>query len=416
MTGPDTAAAPAASRYAAAALLRDGSSISIRAIRPDDKERLQRHFAALGSESRYFRFFGFKKALSEQELRFFTEPDFVGHVGLVGLRLLHGDEEIVGVARYTPCGEKAAAPHRAEFAVAVADAWQGRGVGTALLEHLVQVALAGGITELRGDVLGGNTRMRDMLRGLGCMLQGSGVGAVITFTLATDASEGLAQASDRRTWPAAAESLRGLLSPRSVAVVGASRRPGTIGHALVANLREHGFTGPVYAVNPREGLIQGLPTYRSLGEVPSPVDLVVVAVPARGGRGGGRPGGREGRPRRGGDLGRLRRDLGGGAPRPGRASATWSARRACAWSGPNCMGVLNTDPGRVHQRDLRADRPGPPGNVGMPDPERRARAGGARLRARARASACPASSRSATRPTCRATTCSRTGRTTRAPR
>jgi acetate---CoA ligase (ADP-forming) len=356
-------AAPAAARYAAPALLRDGSSISIRAIRPDDKERLQRHFAALGRESRYFRFFGFKKELSEQELRFFTEPDFVGHVGLVAVRLLHGEEEIVGVARYTPCEEGKAAPHRAEFAVAVADAWQGRGVGTALLEHLVQVGMAGGITELCGDVLGGNTRMCDMLRGLGCTLHGTGTGAVIHFTLGTDGSDGLTEASDRRAWHAATESLRGVLSPRSVAVVGASRRTGTIGHALVANLREHGFTGEVYAVNPSDGPIQGLPAYPALRDVPRPVDLVVVAVPAAavedvvaqaaevGARGvvvisaGFAEVSPEGR------LVQDRiRDL---------------AREAgMRLIGPNCMGILNTEPA-VSMNATFAPLFPPPGNVGI---------------------------------------------------
>jgi acetyltransferase len=74
-----------------------------------------------------------KKELSPDEVRYFTEPDFRRHVGLVALRLEHGREEIVGVARYTPCQASPGDARKAEFAVAVADAWQGRGVGTALL-------------------------------------------------------------------------------------------------------------------------------------------------------------------------------------------------------------------------------------------------------------------------------------------
>jgi GNAT superfamily N-acetyltransferase len=159
-------AAPAA-RYAAAALLRDGTSVRIRAIQRGDKAALGRHFAALGPDSRYFRFFGMKKALTDEELRYFTEPDFRRHVGLVAVRLQHGREEIVGVARYTPCQEAPDDAARAEFAVAVADAWQGRGIGTVLLEHLAQVALAHGITEFEADVLGHNTRMVAMLRATG---------------------------------------------------------------------------------------------------------------------------------------------------------------------------------------------------------------------------------------------------------
>jgi len=278
----ELAVAPApAARYAAPALLRDGTSVRIRAIRPGDKAALSRHFAALGPESRYFRFFGMKKALTDEELRYFTEPDFQRHVGLVALRLDHGREEIVAVARYTPSQEAPDDPRKAEFAVAVADAWQGRGLGTALLEHLAHVALANGVTEFEADVLGHNTRMVTMLRATGFALQLTNRGGIFRYTFPTDESEDRVHASELRIWSAAAESLRGVLGPRAVAVVGASQRPGTIGWALVENLKEYGFTGPVYPVHPTQPLIQGLTAYRRLADVPRPVDLVVVAVPAQ---------------------------------------------------------------------------------------------------------------------------------------
>src|SRR5262249_51522917 len=111
--------------YASDALLRDGSSIHLRAIRPADKERLQAHFAHLGLESVRFRFLGMKKELTPGELAYFTELDFSRHVGLAATRGVGAEEEFIGVGRYI-CGEDDA--RTAEFALAVVDGWQGRGV------------------------------------------------------------------------------------------------------------------------------------------------------------------------------------------------------------------------------------------------------------------------------------------------
>ena len=86
-------------RYAADALLRDGGSIHIRAIRADDKARLQAHFHGLGFDSVRFRFLGGKKDLTPADLRYFTELDFSRHVGLVALRRQEGAEEFIGVGR-----------------------------------------------------------------------------------------------------------------------------------------------------------------------------------------------------------------------------------------------------------------------------------------------------------------------------
>jgi acetyl coenzyme A synthetase (ADP forming)-like protein len=359
----DAAGAGPAARYAAPALLRDGSSVLIRAIRPDDKESLRRHFSALGPESRYFRFFTFKNALTDEELRYFTEPDFRRHVGLVAVRLEHGQEQILGVARYTPSQGVPDDPRRSEFAVAVADSWQGRGLGTTLLEHLAKVAVRNGVREFEGDVLGHNTRMVDMLKATGFALQRTNRGGIFRYTFPTEESEERVHTSEQRVWQASAESLRAVLSPRSVAVVGASQRPGTISWALVENLKQRGFKGAVYAVHPTATEIQGFEAFPRLSDVPRPVDLVVVVVPAPAVEGvvaeaaeAGAHGvivisagfaevSEEGR------TVQLRlRDL---------------AREAgMRLVGPNCMGLLNTDPAVSLDATFSPFAP-PAGNVGF---------------------------------------------------
>src|SRR5262245_48260944 len=121
--------------YAAEEIVRDGGSIHLRAIRPDDRERLLEHFHRLSARSVYFRFFGAKRRLTDAELDQFTRLDFVDRVALVATLRESGVEHIVGVGRYA----RTSLPHAAEVAFAVADEHQGRGIGTILLEHLLRV-------------------------------------------------------------------------------------------------------------------------------------------------------------------------------------------------------------------------------------------------------------------------------------
>jgi acetyl coenzyme A synthetase (ADP forming)-like protein len=350
------------SDYAADGLLRDGRSVHIRAIRPQDKERLQAHFHGLGPESQHFRFLGSKKDLTPADLRYFTELDFVRHVGLVASRGRGAGEEFIGVGRYV-CGENGAPARAAEFALAVTDPWQGRGVGTLLLEHLARIAASTGVERFEADILEGNTRMLDVLAGLGFRVEERSRDGVVHAWFEIEPNPEARRASDERAWRAAAESVRALLHPRSVAVVGASRQPGTIGAALIANVVRHGFRGPIYPVNPKAGTIEGLSAHPSVQAIGKPVDLGVIAVPAAaveaavadcaaaGARGvvvisaGFAEASAEGR----------------AAQRRVRDLVRASGMRMV---GPNCMGVLNTDPAVSLDATFAPTFP-PAGNVAM---------------------------------------------------
>lgn len=261
--------------YAVDAVLRDGGSIHVRALRPDDRARLAEHFARLSPQSVYFRFFGAKKRLTDAELDVFTRLDFANAAALVAT-LGQGDaERIIGVGRW-----KVTAPGRAEVAFAVLDEHQGRGIGTLLLEHLAALARARGITEFEADVLGENNRMLEVFAHSGFSVRRVLEGGIIHVAFSTAETPEVVAAHDRRERQATAESVRPILAPRSVAVVGASRRPGTIGHALLTNLRRCGFRGPVYAVNPNAPMVDGAPAYPNVRAIGAPVDLAVIAVPA----------------------------------------------------------------------------------------------------------------------------------------
>ena len=147
-----------ARKYFVDAKMLDGAAIWIRAIRPDDQERLHEHFRGLSEQSVYFRFMGVKRDLSPDDLKRLTELDFESHVGLAATVTEKGRERFIGVGRYI-CGPD---PHRAEVAFAILDEFQGRGIGTLLLEHLSLIADANGIAEFEADVLGDNRQMLEV--------------------------------------------------------------------------------------------------------------------------------------------------------------------------------------------------------------------------------------------------------------
>ncbi|HYD47257.1 MAG TPA: GNAT family N-acetyltransferase [Terriglobales bacterium] len=348
-----------ARQYAADELLRDGSSIHIRAIAPDDKQRLQEHFNKLSSRSVYFRFFGIKTHLSDAEVQKFTEPDFRDHVGLIATLRREDGEHILGVGRYF---RSAAHPERAEVAFAVLDELQGRGIGTILLNHLGRIARASGVSEFEADVLGENNRMLRVFASSGFQVKRSLAGGVVHVSFPTAATPEWSEATLARERGAAAESVRGLIEPGSVALVGASRQPGSIGEVLLNNLKS-GFQGPIYPINPAVDEIGGLRCYPAVTAVADPIDLAIIAVPAP-------------------HVEKIIADCAakkvrgvvvitaGFAEISGDGRATELRLRQLVRQsgmrmvGPNCMGVLNTAPSICLNGTFAPIAP-PAGNVGM---------------------------------------------------
>lgn len=266
--------------YTADGILRDGASVHIRAIRPDDRTELARGFAELSPEAVYFRFFRVKHRLTDAELTQFTELDFGRRAALVATRRVGDEERIIAIARYAVTDDAPGPPHRAEVAFTVGDAFQGRGLGTLLLEHLAVLARANGITEFEADVLGENNRMLSVFAKSGFRVRRSLADGVFHVSFPTEETAEHTAVTDRRTQTAAARSLRPILAPRAVAVVGASREPGSIGAALVENLRAAGFTGAIHPVNPHAESVGGLRCHPTVQAIGQRVDLAVIAVPA----------------------------------------------------------------------------------------------------------------------------------------
>jgi GNAT superfamily N-acetyltransferase len=165
----------AAQNYSVDVKLLDGGSIRIRAIHPDDKDRLHEHFKGLSERSVYLRFMGFRRDLTPADLAQLTELDFKDHVGLAATITEDGRERFIGVGRYIRSTE----PHRAEVAFAVLDEWQGRGIGTSLLEHLRRLADANGIAEFEADVLSDNSQMLEVFAHSGFKIRGRSDSGVV---------------------------------------------------------------------------------------------------------------------------------------------------------------------------------------------------------------------------------------------
>jgi len=174
----------------------------------------------------------------------------------------------------------ATAPQRAEVALAIADAYQGRGLGTILLGQLAEAAHEHGIRQFEARVLPQNHRMIEVFRESGFPVDlRHELGEIIVETPTSLSPEAL-ERFERREQTAAIAAMAAFFAPRSVAVVGASRSRGTIGAEVFHNLLVTGFKGPVYPVNPGAEVVQSVPAYPRVGDIPGPVDLAVIVVPA----------------------------------------------------------------------------------------------------------------------------------------
>jgi len=253
-------------------LLADGTTAHVRPITPGDAERLVAFHAGLSLETVVLRFFGAHPRLSAAEVERFTHVDGVDRVALVAER--GGD--LVAVARY----DRPPGAEEAEVAFVVADEFQGRGLGTILLEHLASAARSHGIRRFTADTLSENFRMLHVFRDAGFARRFSRSAEVTRVVLDIAPSAAARATVDERDRRAVVRSMARLLHPASIVVVGDGRDPRSAGQRLLANLRAGGFPGSVYPVDPSLAEGRRLGTWSGFAEVPDGVDLAVVTVPA----------------------------------------------------------------------------------------------------------------------------------------
>jgi acetyltransferase len=257
-------------------VLTDGGTARLRPIRPDDADRLRAFHSRLSPQTVYNRFFAYRPVLSDADVKRFTEVDHDRRGALVAtLR-----DELIGVVRYEGLGDRGKRDGEGEVAFLVEDAHQGRGLGPLLLEHLAAAARERGFQRFVASVLPGNRPMLTVFRTAGYEVRRHLEEGYVELDFAIGQTETSLDVMRAREHRAEARSVQRLLAPRTVAVIGASREPGTPGHELFRSLLANGFEGPVYPVNAAARHVCGVRAYPDVGEVPDDVDLAVIAVPA----------------------------------------------------------------------------------------------------------------------------------------
>ena len=339
------------SAYETDAVLTDGATARVRPIRPDDGERLLAFHARQSPQSIYYRYFSPRPRLSDRDVDHLTHVDYVDRMAFVALR---GDE-IIGVARYDRWRTRS----EAEVAFFVDDANHGRGLATVLLEHLAVRAREVGLAGFTASVLPENRKMIGVFTQAGFEAATRFADGVVEVRLAIQPTPEAEAAIEERARTAAAQAVRSLLSPRSVAVIGASRDPLTVGYAVLQNLLHAGFQGPVWPVNPNAHHVAGIRAVASILDIPDDVDLAIVAVPAAMVAAVVEECGRKqvygvvilssGFAEAGAEGAALEAQV-------LRIARTWGIRVV----GPNCLGIINTDPAVcLHATFARvAPRPG----------------------------------------------------------
>jgi len=254
-------------------VLRDGGLAHIRPIKPEDADGLHDMFHRMGRESVYHRFFRHKRDLSEEELRYFTNLDYDDRMAFIAEQ----GGRIIAVGRYDRLEEDTQV---AEVAFAVEDGQQGRGIGTQLLTHLTNYARNNGVDAFRAYVLPDNYPMMRVFRGSGFVLRREMGEGVYTVQFPVELTDEAKRASSQHEQQAVAASLLPVFYPRSVAIIGASREEASIGGRVMRNALGAHFSGAVYPVNPNAQAVGSVKAYKSVTEIPDPIDLAVIIVPA----------------------------------------------------------------------------------------------------------------------------------------
>ena len=270
---------PVAQTAGVYALLADGSTVQIRPAGAADFDAVKAMHKAMTPGNAYLRFFSLSKSAADREARRITRDPGPDHAALLAL---YG-AEVVGVASYEVV--KGSGDKTAEVAFAVADTMHHRGIATLLLEHLVSMARARQIESFTAETLSENASMLRVFSDAGLPAHSMREDGVVTITIPLppdDTGKELAEYLDTvalRERSANVVSLRPVFAPRSVAVIGASRRRGTVGRSVLDNIRTGGYQGRLFAVNPNARQVSGIPCVPDVASLPETPDLALIAVP-----------------------------------------------------------------------------------------------------------------------------------------
>ncbi|MFH8468195.1 GNAT family N-acetyltransferase [Streptomyces sp. NPDC017991] len=337
------------SRPAVHALLADGTTVCVRPVTAADHEDLRGLYERMSAENLRLRFFAASRRSGDMAADRACAPVRPGYRALMA----ESKDQVIGVAEY----EVGADAAEAEMSVAVADGLHHRGVGTLLVEHLVSAARADGITTFTAEALSENHEMLRLFTDLGLRTARRFVGPEVRCSITLSEDDTYLSAVEARGRAADVASLELLLRPNAIAVVGAGRRPGSVGRALLHHLHEGGFTRRLFAVNPRATSILGVPSYPSVGALPEVPDLAILALPPAALADTAQECGKAG-------VRALLVVSAGLDSDQSQALLTACRTYGMRLLGPNSFGITNTDPALSLDATLAADHPRP-GTAGV---------------------------------------------------
>ena len=253
-------------------VLRDGSVCRLRPIKPSDADLVRRFHAAQSDESIYLRFFAPMRNLSDRDIKRFTEVDYMDRMALVATIR----DEIIGIGRYDRVTE-----HSAEVAFNISDHYHGKGIGSVLLEHLAALAQFRDIDHFEAEVLPNNRKMLSVFTEAGYQVSRTLEDGIVSLHFAIEPTAQSLSVRFAREHRAESQSVRAMLHPTSVAVIGASRSERGIGYQVLKQVVDGDFAGTVHAVHPSAESVLGVDAVPSIGDIDGGAELAIIAVPAQ---------------------------------------------------------------------------------------------------------------------------------------
>ena len=251
-------------------ILRDGTTATIRVAQPIDKEAMAKFFALLSQESNVYRFFSGSRPNDKLIESFCDNADPRARLTLVVTRLMEKNLDIIAAGSYMACDQATAE---------IGDRFQGKGIGTLLLERLALVAVMNGFRRFSAATMAENGRMLDVFRDSGFGLHTKTTDGYIEIDLSVIPSEASVTRAEMRDRVSTTASVHPFFHPQSVAVVGASRNPANIGGRILHALITDRFRGAICPINPQATSVASIPAYPSLAALPEAPDLAIIAVP-----------------------------------------------------------------------------------------------------------------------------------------
>lgn len=339
--------------------LKNGQGLILRPASLIDIPKVESFMTRVSRESLRMRFMASLSQVSADVINQLCSGDFKSSGCLLALTGDDSDSKVVGLGNYIASGNG----HIAEVALLIEDDFQGKGIGTLLLERLAGIAAANGFIEFEAEVLPDNQSMINVFKSSGFERHQVWNSDTVHIELPVGSAAALWEIAGLRERIAVANSLLPLLRPEVVAVIGASRDSSSIGNNIFRNILSAHFTGTIYPVNPNTNSVNGIKAYSSISELPEKADLAVIAVNAEkvydvvldaikaGTKGfvvvsaGFADAGAEGRERQ-------------------KKLAELVRAHGVRLLGPSCLGVMNTDP-KVMLNASMAPVIMPPGHTGF---------------------------------------------------